>query len=361
MTTSAKSFPPLGLLQFQEAYFERLWGGGKLRTALGRNTPPGKIIGEAWLISDHATHESVVSQGEHAGKTLRELINIYGEELLGSKAALTPYGRFPLLLKLLDSGQALSVQVHPDDPTAHALGEPDVGKTEMWHVMRADPGSALICGLDRALDALHCAEAIQNGSIEQYMHRVPAAPGVSVFVPAGTVHAIGGGILLAEIQQNSDLTYRLYDWGRVDDSGKPRALHVEKALKSIHFGSAHGGAAKALSYTAEGGEYAVQAACRYFAAERVTFAQEWRPKITGESFHILLVLDGPVEISAEGQPCTLSEGGAVLVPGGARDVRLNGPGTVLHYYVPDLERDIAAPLRRAGHDEQAIQNLGLNA
>ncbi|MBM3290832.1 MAG: mannose-6-phosphate isomerase, partial [Candidatus Hydrogenedentes bacterium] len=224
-----------GILRFHEQYFERIWGGQRLRTLYGKPIPPDKPIGEAWLISDHPSAVSVVADGPHAGRTLHDLIEEDAEALLGPGVKLTPHGRFPLLLKLLDSTDVLSVQVHPDDATAAALGEPDVGKTEMWHVLHADPGAELICGLRPGTTPDQMRAAIASGTLERHLVRFTVKPGDSVYVPAGTVHAIGKGIVLAEIQQNSDLTYRLYDWSRVDASGKARELHVEKGLRATRF------------------------------------------------------------------------------------------------------------------------------
>ena len=182
----------LGLLRFQEGFFERVWGGSKLRSLYGKDTADTPI-GESWVISDHSSHESVVSEGRYAGQTLRQLLEADETAILGSRPSLTIHGRFPLLLKILDAADVLSVQVHPDDDAANRLGEPDVGKTEMWHVLQADPGSELICGLEASVTASSLAGAIEDGSIETQMTRFPAAEGTSLFVPAGTVHAICGG------------------------------------------------------------------------------------------------------------------------------------------------------------------------
>jgi len=347
-----------GLLRFQEGYFDRIWGGDKLRTVLGKDTPPGKVIGEAWLIADHATHESVVAEGPCAGQTLRQLLDEDAPLLLGSRAKLTIHGRFPLLLKLLDSAQALSVQVHPDDAAAQRLGEADVGKTEMWHVFDAEPGSELICGLDAGIGPGPLAAAIADGTVEQQLTRFEAPAGTSAFVAAGTVHAIGGGLLLAEIQQNSDLTYRLYDWGRVDTSGQPRELHIDKSIQVTHFGTAYGGPVHALEIRRAGAACAVLGACRYFAAELLHLAGAFVRTIRGESFHILLLKNGVLEIRGGGTACTLRPGEALLVPGALDAYEAEGEGDLLDYYVPDLLHDIVAPLRDAGHPTAAIARLG---
>jgi mannose-6-phosphate isomerase len=348
----------LDLIRFQEAYFERIWGGDKLRTILGRNTPADKVIGEAWIVSDHESHESIVSEGPHVGKTLRQLLEVDPEGILGTRAALTAQGRFPLLLKILDSAEALSVQVHPDDTAALRLGEPDVGKTEMWHVFQSDPESELICGIDPSVKAEAFAAAIADGSVEEQMTRFAAPAGTSTFVSAGTVHAIGGGIILSEIQQNSNITYRLYDWGRVDDQGCARELHVDKGLEVTHFGSTHGGASQVLDYDSNGTACSVLGACEYFAAELIRVSGYYGRDTRGESFHLLQAKLDPLTIRGADEEYTLHAGEVVLVPGALTHYKVTGDGELLDYYVPDLERDIVAVLRAAGHSDEAIVKLG---
>ncbi len=348
-----------GVLRFHEGYFTRIWGGTKLSGRLGKPVPPGgPPIGEAWLVSDHTEHESVVADGPHQGRTLRALLEEDAAAVLGRRAALTPHGRFPLLLKLIDAGDALSVQVHPDDATAAALKEPDVGKTEMWHVLDADPGAELICGLEPGLRREAFAAAISDGSLEDALIRCAAPAGASVFVPAGTVHAIGGGLLLAEIQQNSNITYRLYDWGRLDDQGKPRELHVEKALEATTFGQGHSGLNTPLRCERDGVCCEVLAACRYFAAEAVTLRGSYQRVTGGDSFHILLGRTGALTVGWEGQQTTLGAGEALLAPGGLDRFEVRGEGAFLDYYVPGLFEDIVRPLREAGHSGAAIAALG---
>nr|HPK00742.1 class I mannose-6-phosphate isomerase [Candidatus Hydrogenedentota bacterium] len=223
------------ILRFKERYYERVWGGQKLKALFGKPFPDNVPVGEAWLISDHPGDESVIDGGFWKGQTLQALLAADARALLGANARTTPAGRFPLLLKLLDAAESLSVQVHPDDACAERLGEPDVGKTEMWSVLQAEPGSELIYGLKPEVGREAFSNAVANGDIEPLLNRFPVQAGDSVFVSAGTVHAIGAGVVLAEIQQNSDLTYRIHDWGRLDSDGQPRTLHLEKALEAIHF------------------------------------------------------------------------------------------------------------------------------
>jgi mannose-6-phosphate isomerase len=323
------------LLTFGETYFERIWGGTRLGASLGRPVPPGKVIGEAWLISDHDECQSVVDAGPWAGKTLGRLMAECPEYLLGTLVKPTPRGQFPLLLKLIDAGEALSVQVHPDDETARRLNEPDVGKTEMWYVMEADPGAELVCGLVPGTTREAFATAVAEGRVDQCMTRFPAPAGTSVFVPAGTVHAIGGGILLAEIQQNSNITYRVHDWNRVDANGKPRQLHLDKAMEAIDFGSTHAGPSPSTTLTADGQNREVLGACRYFVAERMDIVRSWKCKKGTESFHLVVAMEDGLTVLSGNSHARLVRGGAVLVPGGVPEYTVAGAGEVLVYCVPE--------------------------
>lgn len=348
-----------GLLQFEEGCFERIWGGRRLETLFGKNLPPDKPVGEAWLVSDHASFESPVAHGPHRGRTIQELLNEDAAAILGTGASPTPQGRFPLLLKLIDASDVLSVQVHPDDETARRLGETDPGKTEMWHVLQADPGSLLYCGLQPGVTPDQFARAAGEGGLEDLLVRVEAKRGDSVFIPAGTVHAIGGGLVLAEIQQNSDITYRCHDWNRQDGLGNPRDLHLDRALEATHFGEAQAEPGAACGYAAEdGSQVEVLGACRYFAAEAVETGGCYRRVTRGASFHLVLAKRGPVSVRAGGDCVSLDAGAAVLVPGCLNEFEVDGLGAILDYYVPDLARDIVAPLRAAGHGDDAIVRLG---
>jgi mannose-6-phosphate isomerase len=194
---------PQSLIQFEEAFFERIWGGHRLRESLGFDVPTDQPVGEAWLVADHAAHESKIANGPWRGQSLHDVLLAFPEYLLGTCAAPTIHGRFPLLLKILDAAEVLSVQVHPDDEDAARLGEPDVGKTEMWHVLDSLPGSTLICGLDPAMTAEQFQRAVESNTIQASMQSFPAPKGTTAFVSAGTVHAIGAGILLAEISRTA--------------------------------------------------------------------------------------------------------------------------------------------------------------
>jgi mannose-6-phosphate isomerase len=217
-------------ITFEPIFMERIWGGRSLESEFGKTLPVNKRIGESWEIVDRGEAQSVVPSGPLKGKTLHELWTEHRKEIFGDVAD-TP--RFPLLIKLLDAQDKLSLQVHPPRDIAERLGgEP---KTEFWYVAKADPGAELYVGLRRKISPEAFRRALDAGIAADHLHVIPVKSGDGMFLPSGRFHAIGGGNLLVEVQQNSDTTYRVYDWNRKDDSGQPRQLHVEQALASIDF------------------------------------------------------------------------------------------------------------------------------
>jgi len=219
------------VLCFDPIYMERVWGGRDLEKKLGRSLPPGKVIGESWELVDRSDAQSVVSEGPLAGKTLREILEQSAEDLLGrGRDGGQP---FPILVKWLDCQDRLSLQVHPPAGIAPSLGgEP---KTENWYVAECQPDASLIVGLKKGVTRAQFTEALEANQAESCVHRFPVKPGDSILVESGRMHAIDAGNLILEIQQNSDTTYRVYDWGRVGLDGSPRQLHIEQSLKSIDF------------------------------------------------------------------------------------------------------------------------------
>jgi mannose-6-phosphate isomerase len=203
----------------------------------------------------------------------------------------------------------------------------------MWHVLEADPESRLICGLDPSADADTFVAAVKSDTVADLMTSFGVQEGTTVFVPAGVVHAIGGGILLAEIQQNSDLTYRIYDWGRVEADGRPRALHLNKAREAIKFGLAFGGAVAPVTTEEDGVRCDVLCECPYFTAERLTFSGSVERVNDGASFHIILAVTGGVSLSSQGEQVNLKRGECVLVSGDTASFKLEGDSAVLDYFV----------------------------
>jgi mannose-6-phosphate isomerase len=220
-------------LKFGPIYKERIWGGRLLREVFGRETPKGKRIGESWELADLPQDKSKIINGELLGETLEAAIRKEPEQITGKKDFALP---FPLLIKFLDCGDVLSVQVHPDEPTCKRMGKGDF-KTECWYIIRAQAGAVIYKGLKEGVTREKFERAIKEGTVERMLNKVEVKAGECHYLPAGTLHAIGAGLLIAEIQTPSDTTYRVFDWNRVDEKGKPRPLHIEEALESIHFDS----------------------------------------------------------------------------------------------------------------------------
>ena len=219
-------------MKFKPIFKQRIWGGQKLKKVFNKDIPAFEKIGESWELADLAEDKSVIANGELAGQTLSWAVKKYPEQITGNKNFATP---FPLLIKFLDAEDILSMQVHPDAQTCRRLGKGQP-KTECWYIIAAAPGAVICKGLKKGVTKEQFAEAIENGTAAELLAKVPVKAGQCHFLPAGTVHSIGPGLLIAEIQTPSDTTYRVFDFNRVDDSGKARDLHIEEALESINFG-----------------------------------------------------------------------------------------------------------------------------
>jgi mannose-6-phosphate isomerase len=244
-------------ISFAPIYMERVWGGRELATRLGRELPGAQPIGEAWEVVDREEAQSVVADGPLAGKTLHELWTDHRAEVFGPRHA-DAGPRFPLLCKLLDARDRLSVQVHPPATIAPRLGgEP---KTEVWYFLSCDPGSRIYAGLKNGVTRAAFANQLAKGDVEECLHMLPTHDGDSIFIPSGRLHAIGEGNLIVEIQQNSDTTYRVFDWNRVGLDGRPRELHVEESMDSTDFSDFE----PPLLHAASG----VVAECEHFRVEK---------------------------------------------------------------------------------------------
>jgi len=288
-------------LLFRPVLKDYLWGGRNLAAKLGRALPAEGVIAESWEIAAHEDGASLVENGPYAGQTLIQVHAELGLDLIGTNNAWAQArGKFPLLVKLLDAHSPLSVQVHPDDAFALAHEGNELGKTEMWVVLYAEPGAELIVGVTAGTTPDAFRRAIEENRLEPYLHRLRVQAGDHVCVPAGTLHAIMGGLLIAEIQQNSNTTYRVYDWGRVGADGKARPLHVDKALHVIDFDRVEPQIVPPTLLAEEPGlRRELLCRTRYFTTERVTLAAgaEFRGACTGESLEIWGVLEGEVTVN----------------------------------------------------------------
>jgi mannose-6-phosphate isomerase len=328
----------------------KIWGGRRLETVLGKALPGPDPFGES-LESDT---ESRVSNGTLSGRTLREVIALDPEHVLGARGvqASGTFGDLPLLAKFIDATDVLSVQVHPNDDEAAPLRKR--GKTEAWHVIHAEPGATLITGLMPGTRIEEVANAIENGVLEDLVLAEVVRPGDTLLVPAGTTHAIGAGVLLYEIQQASDVTFRMYDWNRTDDHGNPRELHVRQSLEVLRPESV----AQRIKPLHLSENRALLAACRYFALERWDIAEEPISfRSSGQSFRLISCLERTLAIETERNRTSLSPGVTALLPASIAEFGLTGPGTALVSYVPDLEHEIRAPLRARGYSNTDISRL----
>ena len=322
---------PLYPLLFRPVFKDYVWGGRKLGDLLGRQIPDG-IVAESWEIAAHPDGSSVVRNGALAGKTLPMVQEQWGIDLLGERnRSYLESGRFPLLIKLLDANRWLSVQVHPDD--AYGLAhEDDLGKTEMWVILHAEAETELIFGFKKGVTKEQFAEALRNETVDQWLHRLPVSSGDVLYIPAGSIHALGPGALVAEIQQNSNTTYRIYDWGR------PRPIHVAQALDVLNFELIEPHAVIPLSLEEGDLRREQLATCAYFTTERWTLpaGSTYRGDCDGGSYEIWALLEGAVDFKAGATQLTLEGVEWILLPAalGAFSIAAQTESTLLRVTSP---------------------------
>jgi mannose-6-phosphate isomerase len=295
---------------FQPIFKERIWGGRAIERLYGKKLPAGVPIGESWEISDRPGDASVIANGPLAGRDLRWLMEHYERELLGT--AKSANGRFPLLIKILDAQEKLSLQVHPPAHKAAELkGEP---KTEAWYIAGAAPGAELYVGLKNGVTRAEFESKIKTGAVAECFHRVPVKAGDTMFLPSGRVHAIGAGLVIFEIQQNSDTTYRVFDWNRVGLDGKPRDLHVAESLASIDFADFEPGLVTGSLRALGGLPKRTLVNDPLFEIEE--FRSDTAAKFAIESGkpHVVAVVKGKLQIDGTQDRISLSPGEFALVP-----------------------------------------------
>jgi len=281
---------------------QRIWGGQRLRD-FGKDIAAGEKIGESWELADLPDDKSVISNGELAGQTLSSAIQKYPKEITGDENFSPP---FPLLIKFLDAQDILSVQVHPDEQTCERLGKGEP-KTECWYIISAGPGAVIYKGLKKGVTKEKFGEATKDGSVAELLVEVAVEAGQCHFLPAGTAHSIGAGLLIAEIQTPSDTTYRVFDFNRVGDNGKPRQLHIEEALESIHFDASGDN----LSVTTTGR----LVDCKYFKIDKGHQGQNCELLLSAGKMKTLVILTGfGTILGAEGNPVEFKAGDCLLVP-----------------------------------------------
>ncbi len=336
-------------LRLQPYFRDYLWGGRQLASELGKNIPATGVWAESWEIVDHPEHSSLIVNGAFAGKTLSQVIAAEREWLLGgyldSESRATMGGgldsesraTLPLLLKYLDCQRVLSVQVHPDDSYALRMSPPDLGKTEAWVIIAAQPGAVLYAGLQSGATSADMQTALQAGEVERCLHVLHPQAGDCIFIPAGTVHALGAGLLVAEIQQASNTTFRLFDWNRLGADGQPRPLHVAQSLEVIDFASGPRRLQTPLPTGQAGRERLV--ACDKFTLDRLQCSTQSEVNIPvggDDRFHMLTVPSGEATLTWDGSSERLTAGQSLLLPAAmpASEVRLGGHTVVLDMWLP---------------------------
>ncbi|MHC4069438.1 MAG: type I phosphomannose isomerase catalytic subunit [Planctomycetota bacterium] len=290
-------------LKFKPIYKQRIWGGQKLKEFFKKDLPEGQEIGESWELADLPEDKSIIANGEYQGQTLRALLEKYPKEITGNKNFSGP---FPLLIKFLDAQDILSVQVHPDSETCRRTGKGDP-KTECWYIIAAEPDAFIYKGLKKGVTKERFARATDKGSVAELLAEVRVRPGECHFLPAGTAHAIGEGLLIAEIQTPSDTTYRVFDFNRVDDSGKSRELHIEQALESINFDSSGDN----LSVTTVGR----LVECEYFTIDKGHQARNCEVLLLPGKMKTVIIITGfGTILGKDGAGVDFKAGDCLLVP-----------------------------------------------
>lgn len=304
--------------KFKPIFKTTIWGGEKIAPFKGVRTELNQV-GESWELSGVAGFESIVVGGADAGLTLPQLISKYGSALLG-KSNFSLFGnRFPLLIKFIDAREDLSVQVHPDDAMARKYGERN-GKTEMWFVLEAEEGAKLANGFKREVDPSEYEALIESGEIEQLLNFNQIAPGDTYFIPAGRVHAIGKGAFVAEIQQTSDATYRLYDYHRKDKEGKERELHTELAKEAINFKDTEG---KKVDYTPQMNHAVNLSDTPFFTTNLLTAESEVERDYSKiDSFVVLIATEGEATLRNGVEELTLRSGTTILIPASTQTISI---------------------------------------
>jgi len=314
-------------LVFEPILQDRIWGGTKLKTDLGKNIPT-QTTGESWELSAVEGNVSVVKNGPLAGKPLTDLLESNPDDVLGTAVHKRFGKQFPLLFKFLDAREDLSIQVHPNDELAKKRHN-SFGKTEMWYVMQADEGSRIIVGFNHKSSAEEYLEKLESKQLIDILNQVPAKKGDVYFLETGTIHAIGAGIVIAEIQQTSDITYRIYDWDRVDANGNGRQLHVQEALDAMNYNTTD----TQKQYGTEENKSNSMVDCPYFTTNFLPLNGTADVAKNGESFTVYICTEGEYTVEIAGESHAFKKGDTVLVPAAVANFSLSGNATLLEIYI----------------------------
>ncbi len=310
-------------LIFKPIYLGKMWGGTQIKDVLKRDDLPDSedAIGESWELVDREDEQSVVVNGPLKGAGISQLVKHYGKALLGSKYT---GARFPLLVKIIDAGERLSLQVHPDEQACARLGGGAEPKTEMWYILKARKGAKIMAGVNPRSTKQQLLHTIQSAEVEKHLQVFHSEPGDAYFISSGTLHAIGEGNLLLEIQQNSDTTYRVSDWGRVDGNGNSRELHLEEALESINYiNRASPRIPGVVGIVNHNRKFPVVNRCRFFSVDDLRLIGEWNDdtSVSG-SFHLITCINKHIRISTKDSDLDLNPGQTCLIPAGVGAYRV---------------------------------------
>ncbi len=346
-------------LIFEPIYKPKIWGARRLEGLVGKTLPGSDAIGESWELADLENGQSVVSCGPSKGKTLGELVGAWGEKLLGGAKLFE--GRFPLLIKFLDASEPLSVQVHPDDAMAASRGGACRVKNEAWYVVDAEADGCIYRGFKAGVDAAGLRAAIEAGTVEAVLNRIPVRKGHAYYLPSGTIHALGAGVTVAEVQTPSDMTFRFFDWGRVDPStGVGRELHVEDALSCVSFSPVPLETESPQHLASVWTAITSLIRCESFVIERVRIVEGAEIEIPHLEMVIWIVLEGRGSIRCDGiaEPVEFGVGDTVLIPAGVSGAKVTAHASTmwLEVTVPigstlaDFDRPDSAALQQSQQD-----------
>jgi len=319
--------PKLYPLQFEPIFKERIWGGEKLKTIFDKPIT-SKITGESWELSAVEGDVSVISNGDLKGKSLTDIINEFPDELLGTAIHKRFGKQFPLLFKYLDAKEDLSIQVHPNDELAKKRHN-SFGKTEMWYVVQADENARIIVGFKEKSSPEQYLKSLEDKNILSILNSVNAKKGDVFFLETGTVHAIGAGLVVAEIQQTSDITYRIYDFDRKDADGNKRELHVDLALDAINYNTTD----TQKTYSENANESNTMVDCPYFTTNLIPLDGNTTVEKDGHSFTVYMCTEGNFQIESNGNTYSYKKGDTVLIPAALKSFALSGKASVLEIYI----------------------------
>lgn len=334
-----------GPMKLRASLHETIWGGQRLADVAGKELAAGALVGESW----ETALDALVVEGPFVGQTLGEAVDALGGELIGARAVEVFGLRFPLLAKFIDAQQWLSVQTHPNDQYAaeHEYGK--LGKTECWYILGAEPGAKIVYGVRHPVTPEDVRIAVNANRLEDLLYSVEVRPGDAVFVPAGTVHAIGAGVTLFELQEYSDVTYRLYDYGRIQPDGQPRELHLERALDVMRYEPSPNHAVTPVTLASDAHvTRRALVACDYFVEEELAIRDSVQGSVSESSLHILVALDGECVLETpDSDAMVIARGETVTLPAGLGSYTLSGVARLIRAYVPEADDEALALWRAA--------------